>query len=113
MADKPEQSGGNGGRGRPRTRPRRPIDELESLSVMQREAVARWFDALIDGQERDLRQVAQLAMQGLDSPTLTGQAAYGRIKVSVLKDLAWQMRTGRGGPLAGQGRQRKRDKTAP
>lgn len=102
-----EQTRGAPANVRPRTREPRPIDYLQQLGVVEREAVARWLDAMQEGHERELLQISQLAMQGHTSHTLSGQAAYSRVKISVLKELAWIVRTAKGGPLSGHGRKRK------
>lgn len=102
-----EEAAPKRGPGRPRTRPVRPIDYLKGLTMTDREAVAQWLDAMQWGQERELEQIASLAMQGVSGPTLSGQASYSRIKVGVLKELAWIMRTAAGGPLAPCSKKRK------
>lgn len=104
MGDAKENIRPNPGRA-PRTRRGRPIDEIQALTPQDREAVARWLDAHGPGLERSLAEGARLISAGQEWFGCANQMAYWRMGLSWLKQLSWECRTGRGGPLSG----RKRD----
>lgn len=93
---------------RPKTRPRRPIDELAGVGPDEREKMARFADAMEAGFARQAEITTNLLSKGEDFPGASNQLVYYRVAGQVLKQLAWILRTGRGGPLAGQARRGKR-----
>lgn len=87
---------------RPRTRRPRPIDSLQGVGPVEREKMARFCDAMIEGFEYELMQLSQLAAQGREFAGLFQRQQYNRTAIAVFKQLAWTIRTARGGPLHGQ-----------
>lgn len=94
----------NTGPARPQKQKRRPIDLLASLSVMDREAVAQWLDALIETLELRIIHVSNMIANGQEYAGAYNQVAYWRAAVAIYKELSWHCRTGRGGPLEGVSR---------
>lgn len=84
----------------PRTRRPRPLDELKGVGPVDREKIARWLDANADGHERQIGNLQALIMTGQGSPTLTGQLQWATTAIQIIRQLAWSVRTGRGGPMA-------------
>lgn len=93
----------------PKRLPRRaakdqPIRELDGVGPVEREKVARWLEAQIQGQQQHMEQIAFLQSTGQDFPGSMQQFTYASIGISWLKQLAWRIRTSRGGPLGGKPR---------
>lgn len=99
-----EESANKPAPSQPRRRKRTAMDELAGLSPTQKEQVARWLDAQLTAVEKAAKDIQAALNQGQDWPGAFNQLAYFRVKHGVLKQLAWNVRTSRGGPLGGQRR---------
>lgn len=91
------------------TKRRKPLAELAGVGPDEREKMARFADALREGYEREAQQIAHLQAVGQDFPGAAHRAMYDRCAISLLKQVAWLVRTGRGGPLGGGPRRTKKD----
>ena len=93
--------------GRPRVRPPKPITFLNSFGTVEKERIAQWLSAYLPGLEFQIGQVSTEIASGRDFPGAANQLLYNRTKYAVLQELAWIVRTSRGGPLGGEGRRKK------
>lgn len=93
--------------GRPRTKAPRPIWYLAPFSPVEKEQIAKWLDAYLPALEFQIQHVQSMLNAGQDFPGAMNQLAYSRVKYSVIQELAWFVRTSRGGPLGGGTKQRK------
>lgn len=94
--------------GRPRTKAPRPIWHLAPFGPAEKEQIARWLDAYLPALEFQICHVQGMLNAGQDFPGAMNQLAYNRVKYSVIQELAWFVRTSRGGPLGGGTKQRKK-----
>lgn len=113
MDTAPEQSGDAGYTALPAHRRAKPSRHLAAIGPQERELVARWIDDQIPGYEDVAAQILHLDRQGANIAQLRGQLSFAQVAVSVLKKLSWDMRTVKGGPLAGMGRKAQRKATNP
>lgn len=102
MSRKTVTERGSGDAPRPKTRRPRPIDALAGVGPLEREKFARFLDLMVEGFEFELMQLSNLQAQGKEFPGLFQRQNYDRIAVAVFKQMAWTIRTSRGGPLHGQ-----------
>lgn len=99
--------------GRPRSKAPRPIWYLSPFSPLEKEQIARWLDAYLPALEFQIQHVQGMLNTGNDFPGAANQLLYNRVKYSVIQELAWFVRTSRGGPLGGGPKQRKRGGQSP
>ena len=86
----------------PHARPRRgKLNQiLNPVGPIDREIVARWIDARREALEAGLQSVIDARARGIEQPGDYNQSVYFRCGIAHLKALAWDLRTGKGGPLA-------------
>jgi hypothetical protein len=82
----------------------RPIMELAGVSPIDREKVARWLDAHLPGTQQEVERLQWMMNTGQEFPGIAEQLGYKIVYLRVIKELSWQMRTARGGPLSGKKR---------
>lgn len=99
--------------GRPRIRPPKPITYLNDFGPVEKEKIALWLSAYLPALEFQIGQVSSEIMSGRDFPGASNQLLYNRTKYAVLQELAWIVRTSRGGPLGGEGRRKKSEVMPP
>jgi hypothetical protein len=87
----------------------RPVDILRALGPQEREIVARWLEAYIPGLEHEMAAIADLMAQGREYAGAAASFTRNRIMIQSINHFAWVLRTGRGGPLAGQARKKRQN----
>lgn len=85
----------------------RPIEQLQGVGPVEREKIARWLEAHELGWEKEIHDLAAALGQGMPASEAANKITYAKNAISVVRQLAWHVRTARGGPLAGQRAKRK------
>lgn len=82
--------------------------ELEGVSPIDREKMARWLEAHIPGCEKGIMDMRDAQAAGIEPPGAANQVYLWMAEISILRKLAWHCRTARGGPLAGEIKRRRK-----
>jgi len=86
----------------------RPNDMLIPIGPAFREIFARWMELRAKGFEKALNDLSIACANGCEPAGSYNQALYWRTAMQVIAKLAWDIRTAKGGPLAGQARRRRK-----